>query len=459
MSQVGSSRARLSRRLVHVARVVGGAAVLALVLSIAPLLMQIQSDLGVSGWSVRSALACGLGATPTMLANGDPALLYAIPPSVNIPIDQPLGIFALTYAAGNTVNFAEDFSNIPGAPAPSTLGWRWSFGDGSAASAQTQTGSSFKWPSHTFAKAGRYAVRSQIYDPTTSTWVDFDSAWIDVAPASLPNPPVARATATVTAVQIGHTISFDAAGSHAVVGSQLTYQWNFNDASTADGSRATHEFDIPGKGFVALIVTDSRGARSVARINIAVVQNQSQIPTANLTSATASPAVGQSVAFDASASAPDSQGDSLVQYIWDFGDGTNATTQTAMTTHVYARAGAYRVAVQAVDNQGTPAQAVINVLVGAVGSSTAQSGPVQAAVARWLPYGLGALLVLLLAGGVFWVVRGQMRQARLEHERAAMLELHRAKHIPRAGVRPGDPRWGEPREGSRTSGANRPPKR
>jgi PKD repeat protein len=424
-----SDRARLGRRLWGWVRIVGAAAILALGLSVTPLLFQ-QSGSGLS-----SVLACGLGNTPTMLANGNPALMYPVPTNVNVPADEPVGTFALNYAAGSSITFAEDFSNMVGAPAPSTLKWRWSFGDGSSASEQIA-------PSHTFTKAGRYAVRSQIWDSGSNAWTDFDSSWIDVSPSALANPPVARGTASATAVVQGGKITFDATGSHAVVGSHVTYEWNFNDASTASGIHVTHEFDITGKGFVALIVTDDRGARSVARIDIAVLTDPSQVPTANLTSTTSNPVTGSPVAFDASGSTPDSVGDNIVQYNWDFGDGTQTTTQSPTTTHIYAKTGTYRVAVQAVDDKGTPAQAVIGVTIGTPSPT-------------WIPYAIGAIVALLLIAGIVWVVRGQIRQARVERERAAMMELRRAKRVPQGGVRPGDPRWGDPRTGARRRDASR----
>src|SRR5690242_16208943 len=101
------SRPRSWAHVTRIARVVGSAAVLALALSVAPLLLH-QAGWSTSEGSVRSALACGLGNTPTMLANGDPALLYPVPPNVNVPADQPIGIFALNYASGAAISFTED---------------------------------------------------------------------------------------------------------------------------------------------------------------------------------------------------------------------------------------------------------------------------------------------------------------------------------------------------------------
>ncbi|MDE3229398.1 MAG: PKD domain-containing protein, partial [Chloroflexota bacterium] len=83
--------------------------------------------------------ACGLGASVTMVANGAPALAYAPP---NAATDAPAGIFALDYYANKPVTFYEDLSRMPSAPDPSSVQWRWSFGDGSAMSYQQK-------PTHT----------------------------------------------------------------------------------------------------------------------------------------------------------------------------------------------------------------------------------------------------------------------------------------------------------------------
>ena len=82
------------------------------------------------------------------------------------------------------------------------------------------------------------------------------------------------------------------------MGSHLTYLWNFNDASTATGPHVSHQFYLPGRGFVALLVTDDRGARSVATINIAVVSDPQNLPTASLSVGASSVRVGQPVTFD-----------------------------------------------------------------------------------------------------------------------------------------------------------------
>lgn len=384
-----------------------------------------------------AALACGLGPLPTMLANGAPALIYPVPVGANPPT---AGVFPLQFVAGQTITFSEDLSKVQPPQNASNFQWRWNFGDGSATSNAIA-------PTHTFAKSGTYNVLSQIQDP--SGWQDFDSAQIQVIATAIPNPPVARATANITAIVQGQdTVTFDATGSHAVVGSHLSYLWNFGDAETATGPRATHQFAILGSGFVALTVTDDRGARAVATVNIGVVSNQQQIPTANLTSSSDSVQAGQSVTFDASGSQPAAApaNDQIVRYAWNFGDGSPGDSTTQPTAaHMFKHEGDYTVTVQAFDTAGIPAQATLNVAVFAASGLGGSGAP------GWLLVAAIAVVLALAAGGGWFAVRAQHAQA-AARAREEQLAARRARRIPAGGVRPGDPRWGDPRGGARTGG-------
>jgi hypothetical protein len=209
-----------------------------------------------------------------------------------------------------------------------------------------------------------------------------------------------------------------------------------------------HEFDFgTGNTFVALIVTDDRGATAVARLNIAVVANPQQLPTAALTASTTQPRQGQRVSFDASGSTPAlvPVGDQLVSYSWDFGDGTPPqSTQAPTIAHTFAQTGQYAVTVQAIDQAGTPAQAGLTIMV----SDRSIGSPVTTG-ANWLPL-VGIVVALLLAagGGVF-ALRQRRQRAALARQRVAAEELRHARRIPTGGVRPGDARWGDPRAGAR----------
>jgi PKD repeat protein len=83
-------------------------------------------------------------------------------------------------------------------------------------------------------------------------------------------------------------------------------------------------------------------------------------PNASASASPLSPAVGETVTFDASASS-DSDG-SISSYSWDFGDSASATGQTV--THAYSSSGDYTVTLTVTDNAGATATDTIILSVG-----------------------------------------------------------------------------------------------
>jgi len=404
----------------------------------------------VGGRGGQAALACGLGNTPTMLANSAPALLF--PVTKNTPADQPIGIFALNSVVGQPVTFVEDLSRVSGAPAPSSFKWRWNFGDGSGYSNEVS-------PKHTYAAPGTYNVHAQILDSSggSDIWTDLDSAQITITAAPVANPPVTKVTASATAVNVNGTISFDASGSRATDGSQLTYLWNFNDGNTATGAHVSHQFVIQGQGIVALIVTDKRGGRSVATTNVLVAPE--------LTASASSVQTGDTVSFDTSANVPPpGQGPTVSSFTWSFGDGSaEQTTQTPTATHTFATSGTFTVTVRAGTSKSAQVLALTTVKVQAV---PAAIGPAAPRGPNWELVIAGLVAALLIATGGVFGVRAQLRRGALIREREAALELARARAVrgTRRAGRPGmrDPRgpgggpppltrYPERREGPRSS--------
>src|SRR5690242_9020452 len=297
---------------------------------------------------VSAALACGLGNPQTMLANKIPALLYPVTP--DMPQNAPQGVFPLDYAVNTSIPFTEDLSRVPGAPKLSSFKWKWNFGDGTS-NVFTES------PSHTFTRTGTFYVGSWILDTTTGQWDNFDSAQIHIISSVVTNQPVAKAASNMAVTAIGQSVTFDAAGSHSSDGSQLKYLWNFNDGTTATTAHVVHQFPLNGSTFAALVVTDARGAQSMATVNITI---QSQAPSASLAASDLEVDTGSTVSFDASQSAPPQgvSGDAIAKYVWNFGDGTAPqTTKTATTSHTYQKAGSYKVTLTVYDTPGAQATA------------------------------------------------------------------------------------------------------
>lgn len=363
---------------------------------------------------VSAALACGLGNPQTMLANKIPALLYPVTP--NMPQNAPQGVFPLDYSSGAPVAFTEDLSRVPGAPKLSSFRWKWNFGD--------NTGDVFtESPSHTFTQTGVFYVGSWILDTTTGHWDSFDSAQVHIVNTIVSNPPVAKAASNMPVTAIGQSVTFDAGGSHSSDGTQLKYLWNFNDGTTATTAHVVHQFPLNGTTFAALVVTDARGAQSLATVNVTI---QPQAPTAALTASDLEVDAGSTINFDASQSvAPQGvPNDSLAKFVWDFGDGAKQqTTQTPTTSHTYQKAGSYTVTLTVYDMPGAQATTTLHVKVlGAAGGGVSLL-VVIGAIVLLIGLGIGAY--------AFWQQRKRAEMVRQYQEAQAQARARRSQRGPR----------------------------
>jgi PKD repeat protein len=305
-----------------------------------------------------------------------------------------VGFFPGAYYRAQSINFTEDLSTVPNAPPEKSLTLRWDFGDGSPHTSGPA-------PKHIYQHAGTFAIRVSIYDSVSKSWADFDSASITLLDQPYSSPPIAKAVANKTLVAINDTVTFDATGSKALVGSIQSYDWNFGDA-TPDGlgQHVTHAFTIPGRALVTLIVTDGRGAFSTTVIPITVVVS---IPQVHLQVSATTALPGQTITFDAS-QVQLSGGDQISKYIWDFGDQTPTQTTAASTiTHSYAKPGRYTMTVQAIDAQNVPGTATAEITIQS--SQNAAGGISSITLIR---IGLGALIVLVI--GALVIVGMRRRQ-------------------------------------------------
>jgi PKD repeat protein len=206
---------------------------------------------------------------------------------------------------------------------------------------------------------------------------------------------VPRAVAGPAAsVDQGTSTSFDGSGSsdNLAIASST---WDFGDGSTAAGSTATHAYPNAGTYAATLTVWDYSGNAAIATRTITVRDTMAPLPRGG---GDRTVDEGQALFFDGSASS-DNVG--VTSYLWDFGDGTTATTATA--NHVYAKAGTYPAKLTVKDAAGNNATNTFTVTV----RSSALLGYIE------ILGGIVGLLVLLV-GLLAWMFLG-MRKKEREH--------------------------------------------
>ncbi|MGH9374035.1 MAG: PKD domain-containing protein [Vicinamibacterales bacterium] len=165
-----------------------------------------------------------------------------------------------------------------------------------------------------------------------------------VPPAGL-QPSFTMAPSAPTANQ---TVLFNAAGSQAPANNPIaSYSWNFGDGESASGRTVDHSFDGPGTYVVTLTISDALGRSASTSQSVTAAPGVK--PTADFTFSPTDPLPGRQVHFNASESLP-APGRQIVQYSWDFGDGTSG--KGVQVSHTYPLLGNYTVTLTVIDDAG-----------------------------------------------------------------------------------------------------------
>lgn len=126
------------------------------------------------------------------------------------------------------------------------------------------------------------------------------------------------------------------------------YLWNFGDGTTADGPVVSHTYTTMGQYTAYLTVVSPTGDNRQASVTVDV---RSKRPVARFTIAPTNVTTpGKDLTFNASDSYdPDG---TIMEYMWNFGDGSWTSTNGPQTTHVYDKAGEYWVTLVVKDDHG-----------------------------------------------------------------------------------------------------------
>ena len=215
----------------------------------------------------------------------------------------------------------------------------------------------------------------------------------------LDGPPVAVLGADQTSGYAPLSVVFDGAGSSDpdAGDSVVSYTFDFDDGSdpvTRVGATwVQHVFADPGEYVVTLVVRDESGVASTPATLTINVGPVNRAPIARASADKLSGNAPLAVTFNASASS-DTDGDAIVEYTFDFGDGSALLTQAQPTaTHTYATAGRYAGSVRVKDARGalsSNSDAVTITATVPLGDNTTvapfndSKGPFSGALSPWL---------------------------------------------------------------------------
>lgn len=206
-------------------------------------------------------------------------------------------------------------------------------------------------PSHVYTLTGTYTVTLTVTDDDGD--VGTDTMFVTVNNV----PPTAYAGEDQTTFE-DTVIFFNGTGDDTPSDLEtLTYTWDFNDGTTADGTNVSHIFTQSGVYHIRLIVTDDDGARGFEELEV-TVQNIPPIADAGLNLTGNEDGI---ITFNASGSNDTISDKDGLMYFWDFGD--NSTGRGIYATHVYRESGEYTATLTVVDDDGANSTATTIVTV------------------------------------------------------------------------------------------------
>jgi len=260
-----------------------------------------------------------------------------------------------------TVHFSSDGTSDPlGAPLSAVS---WTFGDGSPPTGDAN-------PVHTYSAAGTFTATLTVTNQTGIT----DSASVQVS--TLNAPPVV----VITAPKDGYLFSGpESLAFHAIAvdpeGGPLDYHWEVGLVHNSHVHPAWYQSDQPSTGFtvtphgsdgdryhyrITATVTDTAGLS--ASDTVRVLPADGTVNHAPVAAFLAAPYQGSApllVTLDAGSTVdPDID---LLDFLWDYGDGTSGTGQT--DTHIFGAPGLYTITLNVVDPAREAGQATATVLV------------------------------------------------------------------------------------------------
>jgi len=212
------------------------------------------------------------------------------------------------------------------------VSYLWDFGDG--------TNATGVMVDHNYSDDGIYTVTLTVTDNDGAT------ASITATKAILNRPPICAFTESAETVYIGQPIYFNASSSYDPDGTIVSYFWDFGDGTNATGIVVEHAYATNGTYTVTLTVTDDDGATDSLSSTKTILWND--LPIAIFTESAETVYTDEVIYFNASDSYdPDG---TIIDYLWDFGDGTNATG--AIVSHSYADNSLYTVTLIVIDDKG-----------------------------------------------------------------------------------------------------------
>lgn len=237
----------------------------------------------------------------------------------------PVARFLVTGTCSNRLQFTFTDQSI----GPIT-NWLWDFGDGTTSTAQN--------PVHTYSTLGNYTVSLTVTNGTCTHTTTHLVGAVDESPDF---------ASVITTSCKGVTIYFGAINLN--YSNVTSYDWNFGNGTslTTTVNSGGNYYYIPGYYTVSLVITDVNGCKdTIVKPNYIRING----PVAGFAAANPTGCAGFTTLFNDLTTTDGLN--AIVNWKWDFGDGTVQTYTSPPFRHTYNNTGTYSVKLKVTDAAG-----------------------------------------------------------------------------------------------------------
>ena len=317
----------------------------------------IDGSLGSGTQVVTSALSVGshtvtFTATDDDGAQGSDSVTITVNPPGNTAPTVSITGGGGTYNGGDTVTFTGTGTDPEdGTLSGGDLEWSSST-DGVLGTGTTLATSSLSVGSHTITLVGTDSGGASATDQVTVTILQPNTA------------PTVSITAGAGTYDAGDPISFAGNATDpedgVLTGTALVWASNV-DGVMGTGGTLTYASLTVGTHTVTLTGVDSGGLSDSDSITVTINQVQVNLPPNAVLTGPTSGDTGVALTFDGSSSA-DNDG-AIVDYTFDFGDGTVLSAASSVESHSWTSAGTYTVVLTVTDDDGATASDSVTVTI------------------------------------------------------------------------------------------------
>ncbi|MGQ0534778.1 MAG: PKD domain-containing protein [Methanobacteriota archaeon] len=176
---------------------------------------------------------------------------------VNLPPRADFAFSPASPEAGVPVLFRDASRDLDG----TVVRWAWTFGDGAASNDSA--------PTHVYGQRGIYRVILTTTDDSAGVGSHSRDLFVGVEAANS-TQIVARARASTDVATVGENVTFYGGDSLSLLSPIASWDWNFGDGTTGEGTLVEHPFLRAGRYTVTLLVEDAANQTATATIEVDV---------------------------------------------------------------------------------------------------------------------------------------------------------------------------------------------